>query len=68
MERRPHDQHEQQSIELLLRRIAALVAERQELRARGLPERELEANRLEIVACQRELNHALISVYGRQAA
>ena len=68
MERRPHEQHDQQNIERLLRRIAALVAERQELRSRGLSEQELEVNRLEIVACQRELNHALISAYGRQAA
>jgi hypothetical protein len=44
------------------------VAERQELR--GDPERspDLERNRLDIARCQRELNHALIELYGKKAA
>jgi len=56
------------SVESLLRRISVLVAERQELR--GQPDRatELEQNRLEIVRCQRELNHALIELYAKKAA
>jgi hypothetical protein len=59
---------EEQSVEALLRRISALVARRQELR--GDPKRaaELEQNRLEIVRCQRELNHALIELHARKAA
>jgi len=68
MERGPLEQHDQQSVERLLRRIAALVAERQELRGRDLREDDLEQNRLEIVRCQSELNRALIHVYGRRAA
>ncbi len=55
-------------VDTLLRRISALVAERQELR--GQPGRiaDLERNRLEIVRNQRELNHALIDLYGKRAA
>ena len=55
-------------VEELLRRISALVAERQDLH--GNPERrdDLERNRLEIARCQRELNHALIDLYGKKAA
>jgi len=55
-------------VEQLLRRISALVAERQDLR--GDPQRtpELERNRLDIARCQRELNHALIELYGKRAA
>ena len=55
-------------VDQLLRRISALVAERQDLR--GQPERsvDLERNRVEIARCQRELNHALIELYGKQAA
>jgi hypothetical protein len=66
METVPLQQHDQQTVDGLLRRIAALVAARQELRAGGR-EQELEANRLEIVTCQRELNHALINLYRRAA-
>ena len=53
---------------MLLRRISTLVAERQELR--GDPERQadLERNRLEIAQNQRELNQALIELYGKRAA
>jgi hypothetical protein len=55
-------------VDHLLRTISKLVAERQELR--GGPERaaELERNRLEIARSQRELNHALIELYGKKAA
>ena len=55
-------------VDELLRSISALVAERQDLR--GNPDRrdELERNRLEIARCQRELNHALIDLYGKKAA
>jgi hypothetical protein len=55
-------------VETLLRRISRLVAERQELR--GEPDRftDLERNRLEIAHFQRELNHALIELYGKRAA
>jgi hypothetical protein len=55
-------------VERLLRRISTLVAERQELR--GDPERQadLERNRLEIAQNQRELNRALIKLYGKRAA
>ena len=44
------------------------MAARQELR--GDPERssDLERNRLDIAECQRELNHALIQLYGKKAA
>jgi hypothetical protein len=52
----------------ILRRISTLVAERQELR--DDPQRwfDLERNRLDIAECQRELNHALIQLYGKKAA
>jgi len=66
MESVPLHHHDQETVDRLLRRIAALVDERQELRSRG-SEHELEANRLEIVECQRELNHALIGLYRRAA-
>jgi hypothetical protein len=55
-------------VDQLLRSISALVAERQELR--GDPQRvpDLERNRLEISRFQRELNRALIDLYGKKAA
>jgi len=58
----------QTRVETLLGRISGLVAERQELR--GSPDAlpQLERNRLEIADCQRELNHALIELYGKRAA
>ncbi len=56
------------SVESLLRRISVLVAERQELRPEPDRVAELEQNRLEIVRCQRELNHALIELYAKRAA
>jgi hypothetical protein len=56
------------SVESLLRRISVLVAERQDLRGQPDLVAELEQNRLEIVRCQRELNHALIELYAKRAA
>jgi lipase chaperone LimK len=55
-------------VETLLRRISVLVAERQALW--GDPERraDLELNRLDIAQNQRELNRALIELYGKKAA
>jgi hypothetical protein len=52
----------------LLRRISALVAERQDLRGSRERSGDLERNRLEIARRQRELNHALIDLYGKKAA
>lgn len=52
----------------LLRRISALVAERQDLRGNRERSGDLERNRLEIARRQRELNHALIDLYGKRAA
>ena len=55
-------------VEHLLRRISGLVAERQELRGDPEGSSSLERNRLDIAECQRELNHALIQLYGKKAA
>ena len=55
-------------IELLERDIAALVEQRQMLRASGAAARELERNRREIVARQHELSETLISIYAPQPA
>jgi hypothetical protein len=55
-------------IDILERHIAALVEERQTLRAGGADASELERNRCEIVARQHELSDALISVYAPAAA
>ena len=55
-------------VDELLRRISALVAERQDLRGDSRQSADLERNRLEIARCQRELNHALIELYGKKAA
>ena len=55
-------------VDKLLRRISALVAERQDLRGDPARSDDLERNRLEIARCQRELNHALIDLYGKKAA
>jgi len=58
----------EQSVEALLRRTSELVAQRHELRAEPDSAAALERNRLEIVGCQRELNHALIQLYAKRAA
>jgi hypothetical protein len=55
-------------IEMLERDIAALVDQRQTLRASGAEARELERNRREIVARQHELSDTLISIYAPQPA
>lgn len=55
-------------VDQLLRSISALVAERQELRGDPQCTPDLERNRLEIARCQRQLNHALIELYGKKAA
>ena len=48
------------SVEALTLRMAALVAERQELRDRGASETSLEQNRIQLARAQWELGHALI--------
>jgi hypothetical protein len=55
-------------IETLERDIAALVQQRQTLRASGAEPRELEDNRREIVARQHQLSETLISIYAPQPA
>jgi hypothetical protein len=55
-------------VESLERDIAALVEQRQSLRASGAEQRQLERNRCEIVARQHELSEALISIYAPHAA
>jgi hypothetical protein len=51
------------SVESLLERIDALSRERQDLRSLNADEETLERNRLEIVAAQWDLSHALIERY-----
>ena len=48
------------SVESLTLRIAALVAERQELRVEGAAEAAIERNRVQIARAQWELAHAVI--------
>lgn len=52
----------------LTARIAQLVGERQELRARGAGEAALERNRLQIARAQWELAHALIELHAPRPA
>ncbi len=51
--------------EHLLDRVAALVARRQELRARGAGRTELEQNRAQITRAQWDLSRALIARHHR---
>ncbi len=51
------------TIDALKERIAALVGERQRLRASSASHEQLEANRREIAALQHELSRALIALY-----
>ena len=53
--------HHPPNVDALLDRIASLVVERQELRARGASAAALEQNRRELVDLQRELSRALIA-------
>ncbi len=56
------------SVEELQQLIDRLTAERQELRAAGAAREELEGNRVELVAAQWSLSHALIRRYYPAAA
>jgi hypothetical protein len=62
----PHDARK--SVEDLQAEISLLCAERQNLRAAGAGDADLERNRLEIARLQWELSHALIGRYARTAA
>ena len=57
-----------QSVEDLQAAIGVLCVERENLRASGSDDRDLERNRLEIARLQWELSHALIGRYARTAA
>jgi hypothetical protein len=48
------------SVEMLVTRVAELVAERQELRTSGASAAAIERNRLHLARAQWELGHALI--------
>jgi hypothetical protein len=54
----------QPRVESLRERIAALVAERRELRSREAGPEPLEGNRLAIVRAQQDLSRALIALFG----
>jgi hypothetical protein len=54
---------DEDTVEALNVRIAALCAERQTLRTNGAGETALERNRVEIARAQWELSHALIERY-----
>jgi hypothetical protein len=55
----------QLTVETLTVRIGGLVRERQELRAAGAMDEELERNRLELARAQQDLSHLLIARYLR---
>jgi hypothetical protein len=55
------------SVEDLVARIAALVVERQELRATGSPDPAIESNRVQLVRAQWELAYALIDEHLAEA-
>ena len=55
------------SVECLHEALRALVARRQALHERAAGRDELESNRLELVARQQQLSHALIDQYLRRA-
>ena len=57
------DRNADKKIASLQERIAALVSERQRLRAVEAPASQLEANRAEIARLQQELSRALIALY-----
>ena len=57
--------HHPPNVAALLDRIASLVVERQELRARSASAAALEQNRRELVDLQRELSRALIAQHAR---
>ena len=56
------------SVEALQAEISLLCSERQQLRASGAEDGDLERNRLAIARLQWELSHALIGRYARSAA
>ena len=56
------------NVESLSERIAELVRQRQELRAKAADPQTLERNRLEIARMQQRLSDALIRRYGPAAA
>jgi hypothetical protein len=58
----------EKSVEVLQTEISVLCSHRQQLRAAGAEEVDLERNRLEIARLQWELSHALIGRYARHAA
>ncbi len=66
---RPPTSHDApKSVEDLQADLSALCTERQNLRAAGARDGDLERNRLEIARLQLELSHALIGRYARTAA
>jgi hypothetical protein len=56
------------NVECIERAIRMLVAERQSLREHEASHDDLESNRLELVARQQQLSHALIDRYVGEAA
>lgn len=58
----------EKSVEVLQTEISVLCSQRQQLRAAGAGESDLERNRLEIARLQWELSHALIGRFARHAA